>query len=109
MSKEEAEIQNAICEYLALQENMGKLMFWRQNTVGLYDPKTKGYRTPPRYAKNGIPDIIVVKDGFFIGLEVKSRRGQISASQSVFKKLVQDNGGEYHVVRSLDDVIEIGL
>ncbi|MFA6972882.1 MAG: VRR-NUC domain-containing protein [Gallionella sp.] len=63
----------------------------------------------PKYSKNGIPDIIVIKDGFFVGLEVKAPKGKQSESQKEFEKGSKAAGAEYYLVKSIDDVIEIGL
>jgi hypothetical protein len=35
----------------------------------------------PKHAMRGVPDIIVVKDGKFIGIEVKTKDGRLSADQ----------------------------
>lgn len=101
----EKDIQNAICDYLALKG----YFFWRNNTVGLYDAKSGGYRSMPKYAKAGVPDIILVKDGTFIGLEVKTPKTQQSDAQVAFESGVTKAGGRYHVARSVDDVLALGL
>lgn len=101
----ETDIQLAICDYLALK----KYFFWRQNNIGTYDAKSGYHRPMPKYSKNGVPDIIVIKDGFFIGLEVKTPKGRLSENQKIFQKECKSAGGEYYIVRSIDDVIEIGL
>ena len=101
--EKETDIQRAICDYLSLKKHF----FWRQNTVPVFD---KGfYRPMPKYSMNGLPDIIVIKDGFFIGLEVKRPKTKQSESQLLFEELCHKAGGEYYVVRSIDDVKEIGL
>jgi len=109
MAIKESEIQNTICEYLAIRERQKMLVFWRQNTIGTYDAKNKSFRTPSRFSKSGIPDIIVIKAGKFIGLEVKSAIGKQSDNQKIIQLLLEANGGFYYVVRSLDDVKKIGL
>ena len=101
----EKDIQLAICQYLELKRHF----FWRSNTVGMYDPTKKVFRAMPKYGMSGIPDIIVIKDGFFIGLEVKQTKGRQSDSQKEFQRLCKENGAEYHIVTSIDDVREIGL
>jgi len=101
----ETDIQLAICDYLALKKHF----FWRQNNIGTYDPKTGYHRPMPKYSKHGIPDIIVIKDGFFIGLEVKRGKTYQSQNQKLFEKECKEAGAEYYVVRSIDDVREIGL
>lgn len=105
----ETQLQRAICDYLAYQPD---IMFWRQNQSGSFytgkDGKRK-FRKPPTYAKNGVPDVIVVKDGRFIGLEVKTPKGRQSDAQKAFQEELEKNGGEYHIVRSVDDVVKLNI
>lgn len=101
----EKDIQLAICDYLSLKGHF----FWRQNTTAIFERKTNSFRPMPKYSMNGIPDIIVIRDGFFIGLEVKQPKGKQSENQKIFEKLCKENGAEYYVVTSIDDVQNIGL
>lgn len=99
----EKEIQLAICDYLAFK----RYFFWRQNTAPIFD---KGfYRPMPKYSINGMPDIIVIIKGKFVGLEVKRKGGKQSDNQKYFQGNLELSGGEYHIVSSLDDVIALGL
>jgi VRR-NUC domain. len=59
--------------------------------------------------KKGVPDIILVFKGQFIGLEVKRQGGKQSEYQLEFEKEVKENGGKYHVVSSINDVINLGF
>lgn len=102
----ENNIQNAICGYLEKKKHF----FWRQNTVGVYDAKNKSFRRKPKYAMNGVADIVVITDGgYAVFLEVKKPKGVLSLDQKVFKRKCEDKGCEYYVVRSIDDVKNIGL
>ena len=99
----EKDIQNVICEYLEYK----RYFFWRQNTTPVFD-KTRGlYRSMPKFSKKGVADIIVIKDGKAIFLEVKQPKGRQSDDQKFFEKDAKENGAEYHVVTSLDDVMGI--
>jgi hypothetical protein len=40
---------------------------------------------------------------------VKTAKGKLSDDQEVFAHLLRAFGGQYHVVRSIDDVISLGL
>jgi len=107
----EKEIQNTICDYLALKMNQGKLMFWRQNTAPTVQ-KTGDvwqFRRMAKHTLKGVSDIIVVKEGKPIFLEVKREKTKQSPEQLEFQRLVQNNGGYYYVVRSVEDVISVGL
>jgi Holliday junction resolvase len=54
----------------------------------------------------GIPDIIGVWKGRLLGIEVKTQRGIVSASQKQFIDRINSEGGIAFVARSVDDVIE---
>lgn len=101
----ETEIQRAICDYLAFKKHF----FWRNNNTPVYDPVGKKFRAMPKYTMRGRPDIEVIKDGFYIGLEVKREKTKQSDAQKEFELGVKKSGGEYYVVRSLEDLKEIGL
>jgi len=54
--------------------------------------------------KKGCPDILLCKDGCFIGLEVKTAKGRQSKAQVEAQKRIEACGGKYYVVRSIDNV-----
>lgn len=97
----ESQAQAAICEYLAYQ----KLFFWRNNNIPVFADGT--FRAMPKYARKGVPDILLLINGKFIGLEVKSLTGIMSEHQKEFEADMQNNGGYYYVIRSIDDVQKI--
>lgn len=105
----EKEIQLAICDYLEMRCNQGKFIFWRQNVIPPFDKKTGHYRPMSKYTRTGVPDIIVVKNGVFIGLEVKRKGEKQNDAQINFQNDLERAGGKYFVVRSVIDVINIGL
>lgn len=89
--------------------NRGRLFFWRQNTAPAFDWKSKQFRRMPKFSLNGVPDIIVVKGPNVIFLEVKRKNTKQSQEQKEFEQYCKDQGAEYYVVRSLDDVLPLGL
>lgn len=101
---QEADTQKSILEYLQLKRHF----CWRQNSgaIGIGEGKGRRFFT---FGAVGAPDIFVVKDGSIIGLEVKSKIGKQNDNQKEFQKGFELAGGKYHVVRSLDDVMAIGL
>lgn len=101
----ETNIQSSICEYLQIK----RYMFWRSNTGAIFSGKDHAYRAMPKFSRNGVPDIILIKNGKFIGLEVKRPKGIQSENQKIFEFDCKKAGGEYHIVCSIDDVIKIGL
>lgn len=101
----EKDIQDSICSYLSLKH----YFFWRQNTNPIYNPASGGYRRMPPYSKTGVPDIILVKEGFFYGLEVKKATTKQSPNQKEFEDGCKKAGGKYFVVRGIEDLEKIGL
>lgn len=102
----ESDLLRSICDYLALKKHF----FWRQNTSSTYDSKGGFFRRMPPYAKKGVPDIILIRQtGRFVGLEVKLPKGKLSPDQRTFEIDSMAMGAEYHVVRSIDDIITLGL
>lgn len=58
-------------------------------------------------AFRGIPDMIAVKAGRVIFLEIKKPGGKLSEYQQRFKETMERVGGEYYVVRSLEEIMKI--
>lgn len=56
---------------------------------------------------SGSPDRIAVKNGRVLFIEVKTEKGTQSNDQIDFQADVEGSGGEYYVVRSLEDLIRI--
>jgi hypothetical protein len=97
----ESAIERTICDYLWAH----RLFFWKQPQAGYFDASKKRFRKHASpYVKNGIPDIIVILEGVFIGFEVKSLRGLQSEGQACFQRDVEKSGGFYFLVRSVSDV-----
>lgn len=78
-----------------------RVMAWKNNT-GATSTAGGGF---VRYGLPGSPDIIgVLPGGKFIGIEVKTGAGRLSELQAAFRIAVENAGGVYLVVRSLDDL-----
>ena len=57
---------------------------------------------------NGLPDIICLYKGFFLGLELKRENGGAPTQLQLKKiKAINDNGGIGVIVRSVEEVEEI--
>ncbi len=97
----EKEIQVSILEYLVLK----KVFHWRQNSGAFKTAKGGFYRM----GIIGAPDIFCLKDGKCYGLEVKVPKGKLNPNQIDFSIAFTRAGGYYEVVRSIDDVIALGL
>lgn len=103
----EKDIQSAICDYLQLK----RYFFWRQNTAPTVQKNDSGwfFRKMPKHSRRGVPDIIVIRKGTVIFLEVKRPGGKLSPDQEDFKDDCIRESVQYHVVTSIDDVAKIGL
>ena len=99
MEKSEKMIQNEILDFLRTRE-IG--YFWQNDSVGI-----KGRKRETSYRPNGVPDILGVVSGQFVGIEVKTPKGKISVSQEVFRERFIKSGGIYILARSVFDVLEI--
>lgn len=100
----EKDVQNTICEYLKLND----FLFWRNNTIPVFSKNNAGkmaFRSMGKYALKGLPDIIIIKNGKFIGVEVK-RQGinALRPEQEHFKDLCIKNNAYYVVVHSLEEL-----
>ena len=113
----EIQIQKAIKDYLQILENQGKLMFLR-NQAGGYATKEGHYI---KMGKKGSPDLLVWKPSVewddlayeevnivrAIALEVKAEKGKQSPAQKEWQDKFEKFGGEYYIVRSVEEVMNI--
>ena len=60
-------------------------------------------------AYRGIPDIIAIKNNRVLFLEIKRPKGKQSEYQKQFQLFIEGQGGEYYIVKSLEDLVEIIL
>ena len=85
----EKKIENQIKEYL--------------HEIGAYFFKHHG----SRYSQVGIPDLIACWKGRFVGIEVKTKKGELSELQRRNIMAIGMTGGIGIVARSLEDVKEV--
>lgn len=100
--KLEKDIQREICDWLFASS----YFFWRQNTIPVFE---KGhFRALPKYTPRGLPDIMIISHGRFIGLEVKiPGYWKFTKDQQLMKDKIIEHGGDYHLVISLDEAKSI--
>lgn len=67
------------------------------------------YRRMSKYSRPGVPDIILVREGQFIGIEAKTDKGRLSPHQEEFRRDCEANGALYLVARSIEDIQKAGL
>ena len=115
----ESAIQKQIEEYLTYQENVGRLVFQKNNSGAVKIRHAKG-DSFVRFGKRGAPDFLIWRtvpwpdapgiiwggrgrlDTLFV--EVKNEKGKQSEGQKEFQKRVEDLGGTYLIVHSLDEL-----
>lgn len=54
----------------------------------------------------GMSDLIAIKNGTFVAIEIKSEKDKLNTFQEDFRSSVNYAGGVYLVVRNLDEFIE---
>lgn len=74
------------------------------NNVGIWDGAKKIHRKGN--TEKGIPDIIAVIKGRFIGIEVKAGKDKLSEDQKRRKFEIERAGGLYFEARSTDDFLK---
>jgi len=78
----------------------------KKHEVWYFFPANNGF------GKSGIPDIIAIVDGHFVGIEVKSATGKPTELQKICGRQIEEAGGTWFVVSNdvtlevLDAVIE---
>ena len=98
MKSNEKQVQNAVIKYLALK----KYFYWRNNS-GALKTERGGFI---RFGAVGSPDIFVIHKGRIIGLEIKDKSRQ-SEGQKEFEENMKREGGEYYIIRSIDDIMKV--
>lgn len=53
----------------------------------------------------GAPDLIAIKEGRVLFIELKSKKGKQSPYQIEFQEEIENHKGEYILIRSLDELM----
>lgn len=56
---------------------------------------------------NGAPDLIFIKDGKALFIELKTKKGHLSDAQKDFQSWCNSENIGYHIARSVDDTLQI--
>lgn len=97
----EGRVKNLICSWLSLQ----KCFFFVHDSVGIYDPVRKQFRTNKSpYRVKGVSDILGIWEGKFLAIEVKAGRNRPTEDQVAFIDTVNDRGGIGIIAWCLEDV-----
>ena len=86
--QKENEIQSQVRDYLRL-----KNWYVIRNQQGLGSHR-------------GQADLTTVKNGRVIFIEIKTGKGKLSKHQEKFRDDILSHGGEYVVIRSLDEIMQ---
>jgi hypothetical protein len=104
VKRTESMIQRAVLEYLEMVSKQVPLYYFRAGSGAFKTQQGRYFKT----GKPGVPDVVVcLKDGRFVGFEVKTESGKQSQAQKRAEKDIQWAGGEYYIVRSVDDVRKV--
>ena len=105
----EGQVVCAVCQYLDMQERLGNGVWWKVRNMS-YQGKAGGggfFRALKGYCeKTGLPDIEGLFKGRYVAFEVKAPKGAQTQNQKDLQKLIIAHGGEYYVVKSVDDVVK---
>ena len=92
--------ESALVKICILWLGYKRIFCYRQNSGAGITPSGRFIR----YGKVGSPDIIAVIGGKYIGIECKIGKGRQSPSQIEFQEKLENAGGEYWIVRQLEDL-----
>lgn len=95
----EKDIQKSILEFLDFRS----ILAYRQNSGAFVDKAKHFYRFA---SMNGLPDIVAVIGGRYIGIEVKKPGGKLREAQKTFREALEESGGIYWVFDSLDEAVD---
>lgn len=96
-------IENQILYYLV---DILKIFAWKNNRIGVFDPRKKTFRKSGKYNIKGVPDICGIYNGKPLYIEVKKPGGYPSKEQKEFITRANNEGAICFIARSLDEVIE---
>jgi len=93
----ESALQDSI--RLALGEVRGLVLF--RNNIGVAE--MRGHTVRFGVGGPGGADLIGIYNGRFVAVEIKTPTGRQSPDQKRFQALVESKGGEYVILRSVDE------
>jgi len=118
VSLKEADIKRAIDDFLQYGQNQGKWVFMRLNAGEFIEARGETRRRI-KGCPVGTADFEVIKDPQSVNIfvrpfafqvtraifiEVKSLKGKQSKEQIAFQAMVEAQGAEYHIVRSVEEL-----
>jgi len=107
----EKKIQRAIENYLRIRQDSGEILYIKNSVATRFIEQESCY--VPLQKKKGSPDLFVFMENTdnhnlkTIGLEVKTEIGKQSPGQIEWQERFEKLGGEYYIVRSVEEVMNI--
>jgi hypothetical protein len=100
----ESQIELAICYFLRSRN----VFFFKTVSNGYFDARINRFRKHANpFVGKGCPDLVLILDSLFVGIEIKSEKGRQSEDQKAFEERCKAAGGFYFIARSVEDVAEI--
>ena len=96
----ETEIQRQVLEFI--RKKYGRRAFVRKLPVGAM---TVGNGGAARNPLTGMPDLVVILGGRFIGIEAKVPGGRVSPLQAITHGAIKEAGGLVLIVHSLEEAM----
>lgn len=104
-AKMKAETANQITRNILRAANMQPgCVAYRVNNVGVWDEAKQVHRRGN--TEKGLPDIVLIFKGRFVGIEVKAGRDKLSDDQLKRKFEIERAGGIYFEARSTDGFLK---
>ena len=103
MKQNEAVIQKSIMAYLEHLSRYRRIYYFRSAAGAVLTATGRYFKT----GRAGTPDITCCWQGKYIGLEVKTSKGRQTTGQRQAQIEIEAAGGEYYIVRSIEDVERI--
>lgn len=111
---EEADLKLAVSEYLQYGTNQGRWYADRLNSGEVIVIAGQSRRRV-KLCREGTSDFFLFRSVNVGGasflklmfLELKSEKGRTSPAQNAFKIVIEEQGAEYHIVRSIEDLENI--
>jgi hypothetical protein len=104
MTRAQGEFRLSCAVAAHLETVLPKGALWSHLPFGENRSEITGARLKRMGTQKGWPDYLVIYDGKFVGLELKTATGRVSPEQKAFGTAMIENGGDYFICRDLTDV-----
>ena len=116
----ESYVIRVVKDYLQIQRNQKKLVYIRNNSGAMPIIDGENKRRYIKFGDKGSPDFLIWMPGIInnpdfpailraIAIECKSDIGRQSEDQIEWQKDFEAIGGEYYIVKSIEDLVKIIL